>query len=705
MTRLPAADPALFAQHRTNEERLRLAIEAGQFGIWDWDVDPDRVTWSDRVYELHGVSPGTFSGRVADFSALIHADDRAGVLESIACALGGHAPYEVEYRVALDGGATRWLATRAHVVRDESGRAVRVVGATYDVTSRVELLAAERAARGAAEAAKRRLELLTSAGALLSRSLQPEQTLAAIASSVVPGIADWCRVDLLDEHGVLQRALTHHADPEKTRQGTELVQRLRAAPFAVGSMAWAVATGQSHLVNFNAPAAFDAVRDRDLLTFAEAIGMHAYFVVPLIARGRTLGSLAALQAESGRVFSDDDCAMIVELAQRAALALNNARLYADAEKALRAAEEANRAKDDFLAMLGHELRNPLAPIALALHLMEQRDPAGSANERQVIARQVAHLSRLVDDLLDVARITQGKVELRREQLDLASVIARALELTQPAYEGRALPIAVSVPPTPVYVWGDAVRLAQVVCNLLTNAAKFTPGDRRVALVMSAVDGQAEIRVEDDGAGIAGELLPHLFDLFVQGEQRIDRGAGGLGLGLSIVKTLVQMHGGTVRAHSEGPDRGSVFVVRLPIASGIATPEEPKATMEPSAPRKGRLLVVDDNTDAAEMLIVLLRAVGYEAQGAADGHAAIESLASFTPDAAILDIGLPVMDGYELARRLRDDPRVPGIALIALTGYGRERDRERALSAGFDEHLVKPVEPAQLLDILERVLRR
>jgi signal transduction histidine kinase/ActR/RegA family two-component response regulator len=569
---------------------------------------------------------------------------------------------------------------------------------------RESLLVAERNARSAAEQARRRLELLASAGAMFSRSLEPRATLDAIAAIVVPAIADWCRVDLVDANGVLQRMLAHHTDPEKSRYGMSLVQQLRASVETPGSMAWTVATGQSHLAHFDPPTEFDSIRDRDLLTFASAIGMRAYFIVPLIARGRTLGAMAALQAESGRQFSVDDCALITEVAQRAALALDNARLYAEAEAALREADRANRSKDEFLAMLGHELRNPLAPIVTALHLMAMRDDADAATERRIIERQVAHLSRLVDDLLDVSRITQGKIQLHREHEDLRATIERAIELTQPVLEKRRYPVDVEVPPHPVYVDGDVVRLTQVFCNLLTNAAKFTPADGRIALRMSAREGWAEVEVRDSGAGIAPELLPKVFDLFVQGEQPIDRNAGGLGLGLAIVKTLVQMHGGSVMATSDGEGCGSAFIVRLPIVEKVEVVDvETKPEPRTGERRHGRILVVDDNVDAAETLFLMLESAGYAVRTAGDGPSALALIDAFRPDVAILDIGLPGMDGYELARRLRADPRLAGMRLIALTGYGREPDRSRALESSFQEHLVKPVRPDLLLDAVSQLL--
>jgi signal transduction histidine kinase/ActR/RegA family two-component response regulator len=563
---------------------------------------------------------------------------------------------------------------------------------------------AERAARDAAERSQRRLELLAEAGKLLANSLEPRTTLGAIARAMVPSIADWCRVDLYDENGVMQRALTDHSDPEKSRYGTELTLRLKAAPGAVGSMAWVAETGRPYLAHFDSPGEHDPVRDRDLLTFARAIGMRAYYMVPLIARGRTLGTLAALQAESGRPLNPDDCALIGELAQRAALAIDNARLYARAEAALKEAQSANRAKDEFLAMLGHELRNPLAPIVTALKLMELRDGGAASDERRIIERQVGHLSRLVDDLLDVSRITQGKIQLEQAPVDVAAVVARALELTQPVFERRARPIEVALPPHPLTVRGDAVRLTQVLCNLLTNAAKFTPADGRIAVAVRETNGQAEIRVEDAGRGISPELLPRVFELFVQGPQTSDRQAGGLGLGLTIVRMLVQMHGGSVEARSDGPDRGASFTVRLPLSAATEQADTQPAARPPMAGTGGRVLVVDDNADAAETLARLLALVGWEARTAADGAQALHAVEAFAPDVAFLDIGLPGMDGYELARRLRGHANARSTLIVALTGYGRDPDRARALAAGFDEHLVKPVAAERLFELLEQRAR-
>ena len=557
----------------------------------------------------------------------------------------------------------------------------------------------------AAASADQRLELLALAGEVLARSLDRRETLDAIARTVVPRIADWCRVDVFDDAGVLQRAVAHHADPARAAFGWELVNRLRAPPDTVGSFAWVVKHGRSHLAHFDPPIGYDPERDKDLLTFASAIGMTAYYVVPLIARGRTLGAMAALQAESGRGFSPADCAMIDELGQRAALALDNARLYEAAEAARREAERANRVKDEFLGILGHELRNPLAPIAMALRVMQLKGDAPNADERRIIERQVTHLSRLVDDLLDVSRITQGKIELRREPVDLRGVVVKALELTLPMYERRTRALELDLPDAPCLVAGDEVRLAQVVSNLLINAAKFTPDPGAVRLSLAAAGGQATIAVADEGVGIEAALLPHVFDLFVQAAQPIDRRTGGLGLGLAIVKMLVRMHGGSVEATSAGAGRGSAFVVRLPLATTAGEPVAAPSRPQTLPARTGRVLVVDDNRDAADTLALVLEAFGYEVRTAYDAAAALAALRDFAPDAAVLDIGLPGMDGYALAGEVAKAPSGTRPRLVALTGYGTQQDRERALRAGFDEHLVKPVDPEHLIAALDRSLAR
>jgi PAS domain S-box-containing protein len=370
-----------------------------------------------------------------------------------------------------------------------------------------------------------------------------------------------------------------------------------------------------------------------------------------------------------------------------------------------AAESANRAKDEFLRMLGHELRNPLSPIVTALQLMKLQGPAGSERARTVIERQVNHLIRLVDDLLDVSRITRGKVELKKEVLELAEVIATAIETASPLLEKRGHALTVDVPRSGLLVNADPTRLGQVVSILLTNAAKYTPPVGRIIVRAQAIEDEVVLSVRDTGIGIAPEVLPRVFDLFFQERQTIDRSQGGLGLGLMIVRNLVQGHGGSVLARSEGPKRGSEIIVRLPRLT--RDPELADSHNAPTSPADAaggvalapRVLVVDDNEDAAETLNWALVHKGYDTRVAHDASTALRVAAEFLPDIAVVDIGLPMMDGYELASHLRAIPGLAGLRFIALTGYGQESDHQKSQEAGFAHHLVKPVDIDALEDAM------
>jgi PAS domain S-box-containing protein len=373
-----------------------------------------------------------------------------------------------------------------------------------------------------------------------------------------------------------------------------------------------------------------------------------------------------------------------------------------ATRAEAAAEAANRAKDEFLAVLGHELRNPLAPILTALQLMRMRGGDHALKERTVIERQANHLLRLIDDLLDVSRIARGKVTLAMQRIELAPVVSRALEMTGPLFEQRRHELVVDVAAHELAIDADPERLAQVISNLLMNAAKYTPPGGHVTVSASKSHGQVALHVRDSGIGIAPDMLPNVFDMFVQERQTIDRSRGGLGLGLAIVKSLVALHGGSIEAHSEGRDQGSEFIVRLPAAA----PDE-QLRHEPIAPLPSRLgaeelrriLIVDDNEDAAELLASSLDVIGHATRVAHDAPEALRIVGEFVPQIALVDIGLPVMDGHELARRLLEQPNLEGLKLVALTGYGQESDRQRSQAAGFMAHLVKPVKLDHLLTVI------
>jgi PAS domain S-box-containing protein len=398
----------------------------------------------------------------------------------------------------------------------------------------------------------------------------------------------------------------------------------------------------------------------------------------------------------------------VDITERKLADAERARLLANAQAARADAESASRAKDDFLAMLGHELRNPLAPILTALELMRLDGGDTFHRERSVIERQTDHLVRLVDDLLDVSRIRQGKLELKRAPIELWVVVATAVETASPLLEQRAHVVVVDVPHEGLEVHADKARLAQAVSNLLTNAAKYTEAGGRIDITASPVDGnQIALTVRDTGMGIDADMLPRIFELFAQERQALDRSQGGLGLGLAIVRSIVALHGGSVEARSEGRGKGAEITLRLPRSRVDDTPLA-VAVVDAAPPatqgrRAVQILIVDDNEDAVALLAAGLSATGYAVETAHDGPTALAAVERFAPDIAVLDIGLPVMDGYELARNLRE--RLPGVRLVAVTGYGQKGDRDRSAAAGFDRHLVKPVGLEQVRRTLEELAPR
>jgi signal transduction histidine kinase/CheY-like chemotaxis protein len=385
-------------------------------------------------------------------------------------------------------------------------------------------------------------------------------------------------------------------------------------------------------------------------------------------------------------------------------ALRARRRQYEVRSLLRRQAEADRRKDEFLALLAHELRNPLGPIRHAAKILRAKTPSPSELQwaTSIIDRQAEHMSRLVEDLLDVSRISRGTIELRRERVDLAVVLKAAVEASAATVDKAGHRLKLTLPAQPLYVDGDSTRLTQVVANLVDNAAKYTDPGGRISVDAAREGDAAVIRVEDNGIGIAPELLPRIFDMFMQAGHTLERSQGGLGVGLSLVERLIELHGGTVSARSAGPGTGSEFTIRLPVAGRTQQPLPRSAadaddTKQPHV--RCRVLVVDDNQDSADSLAMLLRIMGHEVRTAHDGLEAISAAATFQPDVAILDIGLPKLNGYDVAKRIREQPRGKDIVLVALTGWGQEDHRRRSKDAGFDHHLTKPVE----FDVLEQIL--
>ena len=405
--------------------------------------------------------------------------------------------------------------------------------------------------------------------------------------------------------------------------------------------------------------------------------------------------LAVRDAETGRRWVGIYSAVPI-VSDGRTLVTETIRDVTELKRAIQALREADRRKDDYLAMLSHELRNPLAPIRSAVFLLERADPAsdGARRAREVIARQVGHLARMVDDLLDVSRLARGAIELRRARLDLRQLVERVGEDHRLVFAESGIELDVSVPDAPVHVDADATRLAQLIGNLLQNSAKFTPRGGRVTLSLAADGRRATLRVRDTGAGITPAVLSHVFEPFVQEERTLARSRGGLGLGLPLVKGLAELHGGTAEARSDGPGAGAEIVVRLPLATARSGPGAERGG-DDAASAGRRVLVVDDNVDAAESLCDVVTFLGHAVEAVHDGAAAVARIREHHPDVVLCDIGLPGMDGYEVAKAVRAQPDLADVRLVAVSGYAQPEDRARARRAGFDAHLAKPADPADI----------
>ncbi|MEO6192565.1 MAG: ATP-binding protein [Thermoanaerobaculia bacterium] len=421
-------------------------------------------------------------------------------------------------------------------------------------------------------------------------------------------------------------------------------------------------------------------------------------LIPFCVGGEPVGTIWVVTHGVHRGFDAEDLRVMSSLAKFAGAAYQV--VYS-----LAALKEAGHRKDEFLAVLAHELRNPLAPIRSAVQILrhEGTPTAALCSAREVIDRQVGQMTHLIDDLLDVSRISHGRIELRRERVELAEVVRSALEATGPLIESSGHRLDVALPPEPILLEGDPTRLSQIFSNLLNNAAKYTERGGQIRLAAEQAGHHVRVRVTDSGIGISPAHLPNLFKMFTQGEHSIERAQGGLGIGLALARSLVEMHGGTIEAFSAGPGSGSEFVVRLPVAVEAPRAEKPAPAAGSTARADAalRVLVVDDNQDAADSLSALLELMGHEVRTAYDGLEAVAAAGAFAPDLVLLDIGLPKLNGYEAARRIREQPGGRDINLIAVTGWGQDEDQRRSREAGFNLHITKPLDPA----ILERLLVR
>ena len=570
-------------------------------------------------------------------------------------------------------------------------------GARIALKNAVERRAMEATIRRHAQ----RAAFMNRASTALATSLDYETTLASVANLAVSAIADWCAVDIVVD-GKTQRLAVAHLDPEKVELARTL-QRYEdpKSPYGV-----------PHVIQTRTPVLVPLITDEMIVSAARgdaeqvravrALGLVSYICVPLVAHSKTLGALTLATSESQRRFDDDDLAFAQELAHRSALAVDNAQTYQQVQVA-------DRLKDEFLATLSHELRTPLNAILGYARLLQGGAITGEKMGRalDIVERNASALTQMVEEVLEVSRIISGKMRLSIQAVDLPTVVQSAVESVAPAAEAKRLRIQTAIDPDAGPISGDPDRLQQIVWNLVSNAVKFTPKGGRIQVRVERVESLVDIVVSDTGVGIKPEFLPHLFERFRQADSTTTRHFGGLGLGLAIVRHLVELHGGTVEAISEGEGKGATFRVRLPLMIIHAQPavdERRKLTRASAASTAVAKLVgvhvlaVDDDPDALSLLTEILELSGARVTTVDSGAQVLELLGTLRPDVLIADIGLPVMDGLEMIRRLRESPEssARNTPAIALTAYARSQDRVRALESGFQTHMAKPADPAELV---------
>jgi PAS domain S-box-containing protein len=680
-----------------------------------WEADPATLGMtfvSQRAETMLGHPVRQWLEEPGFWHTLLHAEDREAVLSVLRERARAGRDVRLEYRMNTADGRVLWIDNIVRPVAGEDGRVRRVQGLMLDVTQRKKLteerdhlLEMAQAARVEAEAAAERARFLASASELLATSLDQSATLDSLVRLAVPGFADWCVAHLAEPIGG-RRLHAAGEDPDGTGMAQMLERLATSADLQTLMPALdRVKEGQPLLLSEIGPDWMES------LAAVHQLAPKSAMVVPMTARGRAIGTLSFIVTRPERRYGPADLALARDLAQRAAIAVDNARLYAEAEGA-------NRAKDQFLATLSHELRTPLtAMLGWVLLLRSGRlDGDEAAAALASIERNTRVQAQLINDLLDVSRIVAGKLQVDKRPVDLRVVIEHALESVRPDTEARKLVVSVAIDPDAAWVPGDAMRLEQVMLNLLGNAAKFTPEGGRIEVRLDRNDTMARLTVSDTGQGIDPAMLPHIFETFHQADSSSTRRHGGLGLGLAIVRRLVALHGGRVEAASAGRDQGAAFTVYLPLLAREARPAAPGSAGESRRPREDaalprldrlRALVVDDHEDSRRLVKTVLTECGAEVCEADSVDAALDILDSTYVDVLISDIGMPGADGYDLIARLREHERAHGgrIPAVALTAYAGEENRDRALTAGFTAHVTKPVSPAALVRIVADVVGR
>ncbi|WP_392481869.1 AAA family ATPase [Nostoc sp. C110] len=883
-----------------SQEQLNLALKSGKIGVWCWDIANDLFDWDEQIYQLFGLTPETFLPTSKAILTRLHSEDSPLLAQSLSRAINEGVEHDLEYRIIWDDGSIRYLACRGKAFFNEAGKATHMSGVVLDITDRKQAeaeriqLIQEQTARLEAEADQQRAAFLAQVSATLASSLDYESTLASVANLVVPYFADWCSVDLLQDNQSINRVAVAHRDPEKVKLGWQLHQHYPRKLDEPGGVPKVLRTGIPEMVTEISDALLaKGIQDAEHLRIIREIGLKSCIMLPLTARERIFGAISFFTAESERRYSTADLSLAEDIAHRAAIAIDNARLYQEAQQAQKtaeqaleriarlqsitaalsesltptqvseviveqsmaalkassalvallnenkteleivrsvgynqdlvdawryfpidspsplaeavrtgqpawaesrqnriaryphlaeayaqydidawisiplmvegsavggitlgfiqlqelsgedqafilavaqqcaqaiarahlyeaertarnAAESANRIKDEFLAVLSHELRTPLNPILGWTKLMRSRklDQATSDRALETIERNAKLQTQLIEDLLDVSRILQGKLNLNFGPINLVSVIEAAIETVRLSAQAKSIEIQTIFESGVGSVLGDGNRLQQVIWNILSNAIKFTPSGGQVKIKLGQVGSQVQICVTDTGKGIAPEFLPFVFDYFRQADGATTRKFGGLGLGLAIVRHLVELHGGTVQVESLGEEKGATFTVRLPCLQDESKGIKDKINTSSLLPDQSlplsdlKILVVDDDADMREFLPFMLEQYGATVTAVASAIAALTALSQSQPNLIISDIGMPEMDGYMLMRQIRSlEPEKGGtIPAIALTAYAGEMDYQQAIAAGFQQHISKPVDPEELVKAIRSLIK-
>ncbi|HEX8251703.1 MAG TPA: ATP-binding protein [Thermoanaerobaculia bacterium] len=658
---------------RVSELRYRTLIEATPVPQAVWTADANGViAWPDAWLEITGQSRREVE-RDGGFGN-VHPEDAPHTAARWRTAVAEHSYYSDEIRVRVKNGRYRWFAIKAVPLRSEDGR-YEWVGSVADVHDRKQH--AEEAA------------FVNRASEVLASSLGFEQTLRNLARLCVPAIADSCAIDIGTD-AEYERIVVEHADPARVELIREFDRKSRGVS-ADHPVLRVLLTGRTELID-------DVkIADRELAELAKALHISSAAIVPMKARGRIVGALSLVYNESGRHYSEDDLPLFEEIARRAAMALDNARLY-------EAAEAANRAKDEFLATLSHELRTPLTAISGWANMLQLglTDEQTSRLAIDTIVSSARAQGELIDDLLDLSSVVAGTLQLHVDSVDLVKLVGEIALAARPAADAKGLTLEVAQPDRPLVARGDARRVRQIVWNLVTNAVKFTESGGSVRIALSEQARHARVEITDTGRGIEPDFLPYVWDRFRQADSSTSRQYGGLGLGLSVVRHLVELHGGTVGVTSEGLGRGATFTVDLPLAARDTAASAGIGPADHRSLLQGRrVLVVDDDRDTRLLLVAMLRQYGVDVVATASVDEALTAFADTTFDIVVSDIAMPTQDGYALLRRLRDVSQTPVVAVSAIASG--PLDRQRAIDAGFADFVRKPIDPAQLASAVAAAL--